>query len=274
MVRVTLGGPQLAGLELGLPAGSVRLLLPPPGTTDVVLPSWNGNEFRDADGGRPVIRTLTPLRLDTDALELDVEIVRHGHGPLSAWAGAAGPGAAVAVSGTGRGYEVDATAPQFLLAGDESALPAIATLLPALPAGAHVDVVVEIAAASGRLALPSRPGLSVHWCELDEGARPGDALVPLGHLHPTPLASTRLGGRGGRRHATHPPAPLRRGRPAAVTGGRPWLLEARPRRRPGNGVTLLIGRGTDPGWSAAPHRPPGAPSRRTRPTRRSAPPPA
>ncbi len=185
MVRVTLGGPQLAGLELGLPAGSVRILLPPPGAADVVLPSWNGNEFRDADGGRPVIRTLTPLRLDADALELDVEIVRHGHGPLSAWAGAAGPGAPVAVSGTGRGYEIDATAPQFLLAGDESALPAIATLLPALPAGAHVDVVVEIAAASGRLALPSRPGLSVHWCELDEGAPPGDALVPR-------VTSTRL----------------------------------------------------------------------------------
>ena len=185
MVRVTLGGPQLAGLELGLPAGSVRILLPPPGAADVVLPSWNGNEFLDADGGRPVIRTLTPLRLDADALELDVEIVRHGHGPLSAWAGAAGPGAAVAVSGTGRGYEIDATAPQFLLAGDESALPAIATLLPALPAGAHVDVVVEIAAASGRSR--SLPGLASRstGASSTRARRQGDALVPR-------VTSTRL----------------------------------------------------------------------------------
>ena len=41
------------------------------------MPAWNGNEFLLPDGSRPAIRTLTPLRIDTDGLELDVEVVLH-----------------------------------------------------------------------------------------------------------------------------------------------------------------------------------------------------
>ena len=82
MVRLTLTGAELAGLDIGLPAASIRILLPRPPSDDVVLPVWNGNEFLDEDGTRPVIRTLTPLGFDADRLELAVEIVLHGDGPL------------------------------------------------------------------------------------------------------------------------------------------------------------------------------------------------
>lgn len=163
LVRVTLGGDELRGFEPGLPAASVRLLLPDP-DRGLVLPTWNGNEFLDADGSRPLLRTLTPLHHDADANTLDVEIVRHGRAPLSDWADRAAPGHRVALSGPGRGYDVDPTAPAFVLAGDESALPAITTLLPVLPAAADVHVVVEIADASARLALPDHPRSTVQWC--------------------------------------------------------------------------------------------------------------
>ena len=66
-------------------------------------------------------------------LELDVEIVLHGAGPLSTWAASARPGAHLAVAGTGRGYTVDPDGLDVLLAGDESAVPAIGVLLGALP---------------------------------------------------------------------------------------------------------------------------------------------
>ena len=62
------------------PAASVRLLLPPPGSTDLVMPAWNGNEFLFPDGTRPAIRTLTPLRLDPETHTLDLEIVVHQGG--------------------------------------------------------------------------------------------------------------------------------------------------------------------------------------------------
>ena len=177
MVRVTVAGPELDGFVVEEPAASVRLLLPPAGERELVLPDWNGNEFRLPDGRRAPLRTLTPRRVDADALELDVEIVVHGGGAASAWAEAAEPGDEVAVSGPGRGYTVDPDASSFLLAGDETAVPAISQLLEAIPPEASVEVRVEVAEPSGRIELPRHPGAAVEWVDLPEGAAPGDALV-------------------------------------------------------------------------------------------------
>ena len=104
-------------------------------------------------------------------------MVLHGSGPLSAWAANASPGLPAAVSGPGRGYDVDAGCRSFLLAGDESALPALGLLVAAMPLGADVRVMVEIADASARLSFPDRPGLTVTWHEQAAGAVPGDALA-------------------------------------------------------------------------------------------------
>jgi NADPH-dependent ferric siderophore reductase len=177
LARVTLGGPELEGFAVDQPAASVRLLLPSPGTTELVVPTWHGNEFLLPDGSRPTIRTLTPRRWDPDALELDVEIVVHGGGVISGWALSARPGAEVAISGPGRGYAIDHDAPAFLLAGDETAVPAISQLLEELPHGTPVAVHVEIAAADARLELPAHPGATVEWHELAAGADPGTGLL-------------------------------------------------------------------------------------------------
>ncbi len=177
LVRVTLSGPELEGFDPGLPAASVRLLLPSAWERDVVMPDWNGNEFLARDGSRPAIRTLTPRRFAPIANELDVEIVRHGEAPLSSWADVAPVGAQVAVSGTGRGYAVDPDAPEMLVAGDESALPAICVLLEALPAAASVQVLVEVRGDDARIELPDHPGASVRWLESLPDAPPGTALV-------------------------------------------------------------------------------------------------
>ena len=177
LVRVTLAGPELEGLVVDEPAASVRVLLPPPGADDVVLPEWNGNEFLLPDGRRPLIRTLTPRRSDPGAGELDVEIVRHGGGVASGWADAVGPGGRAAVSGPGRGYAPDPEATDFLLAGDETAIPAISQLLEALPPDVPVRVHVEVASPDGEVDLPSHPRATVAWADLPAGAPPGDALL-------------------------------------------------------------------------------------------------
>jgi NADPH-dependent ferric siderophore reductase len=174
MQRVRFGGGELAGLDPAEPAASIRLLLPHRG--ELVLPEWNGNEFLHADGTRPHLRTLTPLRIDAATGEVDVDIVLHGSGPLATWAAAAAPGNAVAISGTGRGYAIDADAPRFVLAGDESALPAISTILEALPASAQAAVIVEVADPGGHLELPDRLGVTVAWHE-QAGRAPGAALA-------------------------------------------------------------------------------------------------
>ena len=177
LVRVTLGGAELEGFVVPDPAASVRLLLPSPGTTELVMPTWHGNEFLLPDGTRPVIRTLTPRSYDAGARELDLEIVVHGVGVASRWAAAAGPGAAAAVSGPGRGFTIDSEAGGFLLAGDETAVPAISQLLEALPRQTPVEVHVEVAGPEARVTLPAHPASTVTWHELASGATPGDALV-------------------------------------------------------------------------------------------------
>jgi NADPH-dependent ferric siderophore reductase len=176
LMRVTLTGDALDGFDVGLPAASVRLLLPDDaGTVDI--PTWNGNEFLAADGSRPRIRTLTPLRFDPSALELDVEVVLHDDSPLTAWAQGATEGTAAAVSGTGRGYEVDERVEAYVLVGDEAALPAITTVLPALPTTATVQVIVEVRHAHSRIELPAPEQATISWEELPPAGRPGDAMV-------------------------------------------------------------------------------------------------
>ena len=176
MERVVVGGAELAGLDPGLPGASVRLLLPPSGT-DLVIPTWQGNEFLLPDGTRPILRTLTPRRLDADALELTVDVVVHDESPLSVWATTSSPGDPVAVSGTGRGYTIDPDAQHYVLAGDASAIPAIGQLLESLPGTARVDVIIEVAQPDARLELPSHLGANVRWIDRPDGADPGDALV-------------------------------------------------------------------------------------------------
>jgi NADPH-dependent ferric siderophore reductase len=136
LTRVTLAGDELAGFTVTEPAASVRVLLPEP--AGLVIPQWNGNEFLLPDGRRPRIRTVTPRYVRAN--ELDVDVVVHDDSPLTEWAT---HGTVAAVSGPGRGYEIDPAATDFLLAGDETAGPAISQLLEHLPATVKVRVVIE-----------------------------------------------------------------------------------------------------------------------------------
>jgi len=177
MVRVTFGGVELRGFQVELPAASVRLLLPAPGTDALVIPAWNGNEFLLPDGSRPALRTFTPRRVDADALELDLDMVLHGRGVMSEWAERAKPGDEAAVSGPGRGYTIDLDAPAFFLAGDESAIPAMSQLLEVLPSHAPVAIHIEITQDDAKLELPEHANTSIEWHRLPDGDRPGDTLL-------------------------------------------------------------------------------------------------
>ncbi len=177
MMLATFAGVELRGFDVPDPAASVRLLLPSPGRPELVIPEWAGNEFLLADGSRPVIRTFTPYRTDPVSGELDLMIVLHDGGAAASWAEAASPGDAAAVSGPGRGYEIDPRASQYLVVGDETAIPAIAQVLDALPDDMPVEGHVEIVRPDARLPLPGHPRAEVVWHTLPDGAPPGDTLV-------------------------------------------------------------------------------------------------
>jgi NADPH-dependent ferric siderophore reductase len=177
MARVALTGQALKGFSVDLAAASVRLLLPAPETETLVIPIWNGNEFLLSDGMRPTIRTFTPQRVDAEALELNLDVVIHSGGAASEWAGSAVAGDPAGVSGPGRGYSIDTRATRFLLAGDESAIPAISQLLEAIPVETEVQTIIEIAHPDARLSLPDHPRATIEWCDWSHGTVPGSALM-------------------------------------------------------------------------------------------------
>lgn len=177
MLRIVLGGDELEGFMIESSASSVRLLLPPKSQTEIVMPSWTGNQFELPSGERAPIRTFTPRYFDADALELTLDVVLHEQGAATDWARQAAVGDEVAISGPGRSEELDADARSFLLAGDDSAIPAIGQLLETIDADREVDVHIEHAHADGRIDLPVHPKASVRWHHAAEGTPPGDAFV-------------------------------------------------------------------------------------------------
>jgi len=142
-----------------------------------VMPTWTGNQFELPDGSRAPIRTFTPRLLDHDRGELTIDLVLHGHGLAADWAAAAAPGAQVAISGPARGDPIDPATRTILLAGDETAIPAISQLLEAAPVGAAVRVHIEVADDDARIGLPDHPGAIVTWHVLPPDRPPGDAVA-------------------------------------------------------------------------------------------------
>ena len=81
--------------------------------------------------------------------------------------------------GPGGDYAPSGSADWHLLVGDESALPAIAAALEAMPDGVPVLAVVEVASADEEQALTSPGALDLRWVHRDEhpDRAPGEALV-------------------------------------------------------------------------------------------------
>jgi NADPH-dependent ferric siderophore reductase len=139
MVRVTFTSPELADFGWNGPAAHIKLIFGGDAAAGAPAPG------APADAPRPIARTYTPRRFDRDARELDVDFVLHGDGPAAAWAAQAEVGQTLTVAGPGRSYAIDPEARWWTLAGDDSAIPAIATILEQLPAnGSRARAFIEV----------------------------------------------------------------------------------------------------------------------------------
>lgn len=165
MVRVVLAGEELEGFTTRGPAEHLKVNFPAPGESNVVLPEWgpDGPVLREGQQ-RPLNRTYTPRRWNQNARELTMDFLLHGEGPGSTWAQHARPGQIVAVSHQpGGAYKVDTSADWYLIGGDEAALPAVGTLLEALPASCFAHVFVEVADAAEEMELESPARFQLTW---------------------------------------------------------------------------------------------------------------
>lgn len=185
LVRVTFTGPELDGLIVQEPGASIRLLLPPRDARELVIPTWRGNEFLLPDDVKPAIRTFTPSLMDATSRELELDVVLHGHGAASEWAAKARVGDPAAVSGPGRGYTIDTNASDYIIAGDESAIPAIRQLIVAIPTSIPTRVHIEVASLDARVELVPADHVTVDWLASTTGAPPGTALADAAIATPT-----------------------------------------------------------------------------------------
>lgn len=123
-VRVTLGGPSLAGFHSPAFDDHIKLIVND-GPTEL---------FR---------RDYTPRRFDPQALELTLEIGLHAQGSASTWARGVRVGDAAIIGGPRGSMVIPMDYAWHLLAGDATALPAIARRLEELPASARGIVFVQ-----------------------------------------------------------------------------------------------------------------------------------
>jgi NADPH-dependent ferric siderophore reductase len=165
MVRIVFTGPELAGFAWNGPAAHIKLILGPP----------------DAAGQRAPSRTYTPRHFDATRRELTVDFVLHGEGPASSWAAQAQVGQSLLIAGPGRSYTLDAAAQWLLIAGDESAIPAIATLLEVVPDSLRTQVLIEVNDAADEFAIaPARANVNIRWLHRAQPITGHAAAPPAG----------------------------------------------------------------------------------------------
>ncbi|MFJ6462968.1 siderophore-interacting protein [Streptomyces sp. NPDC091387] len=177
-VAVVFAGESLADFAEPAPTAHIKLFLPDT-EGNVARPVVGPDGHLEWPDGRPTMRTYTPRRFDAGAGTLEVWFVLHGDGPAAWWAAQAEPGSRAAIGGPAGRFSVDPTATSWWIGGDESALPAIATLLEALPDDVTGQVHLEVEGPETRIGLPAHAGVEVTWHH--RVGEPGAALVDTLH---------------------------------------------------------------------------------------------
>ncbi|MDF2491436.1 MAG: siderophore-interacting protein [Microbacterium sp.] len=194
-VRISFSGPDFADFGRAGLDQRIKLILPFAdgrlsdfGQDDpaaIAEGSWYARWRALPDAERNPLRTYTVRRFDPERAVLDVDfVVHHDPGPGGAWAAAARPGDEIVIIGPDENSPdsrggIDwhpGTARRMLLAGDETAAPAICAILESLDETVEVDAFIEVASVRDVPApvLPSRARL--RW--LDRADAPhGHALV-------------------------------------------------------------------------------------------------
>jgi NADPH-dependent ferric siderophore reductase len=177
MIRVVVGGEALRAITAGSSTDHyVKVLFPQPGF-DYPEPFDPGliRETMPREAW-PVVRTYTIRRWLPEIPEMWVDFVVHGDAGIAGpWAAQARPGDAFRFMGPGGGYAPDPAADWHLLAGDESALPAIAAALAGMPAGARVRAFLEVADPDEEQKLETEADAEIVW--LHRGERPVGELL-------------------------------------------------------------------------------------------------
>lgn len=161
MRRLTLHADAFRSYTLSLPGQWVKFLVP-------------------SESGTPGEgRAYTIRSLDAAKGTMDIDFVMHGDGgPVSTWAAAAAVGDHAYVGSPRGGHRIDSAAQWRLLAGDETALPAIASILETLsPDDVPIRVLVEVPSQDDAQTLRCPAYADIRWLARVSGMPPGSLLA-------------------------------------------------------------------------------------------------
>ena len=172
MRRLTLGGDQLA--EFAVNGGTaaafasfgfddqVKVLVPHEGQSRPPLPVQGPDRLEwGSAGGRPVAKDYTPRHVTENSL--DLEFVLHEGGFAAAWVRTVQAGDPAWIVGPTRSLMLPTGSDRMVVAGDETALPAMARLLDEAPEDFVADVVIEVPSPASIQQLRELPGVSLTW---------------------------------------------------------------------------------------------------------------
>ncbi|MFC0247891.1 siderophore-interacting protein [Citricoccus parietis] len=188
MRRVTLTGDQLGAFAVGgldRPGFAsptfddhVKLIFASDGDIASALPEqvpggieWGPSSTRQG-------RDYTPRRVDPVRREVDLDFVLHGHGPAASWARDAQPGDDLWFVGPKSSTVLPEGLDWIVLAGDETALPAIGRFLDERPVQVPAYIVVAVAADEARQELNLGPEDRIEWVVSDDAAAAAGLLTP------------------------------------------------------------------------------------------------
>ncbi|MFT4305529.1 MAG: siderophore-interacting protein [Microbacterium sp.] len=193
-VRITFGGEDLEHFGVAGPDQRIKVILPHAdgGFADLGQHGDGGDWYERwralPAAERNPFRTYTVRGIDRASRRIDVDFVVHGdEGPAGAWAARAAEGQQLLLvgldeRGDGARFGFDwhpGTARRLLLAGDETAAPAICAILETLGAEHDVDAFIEVPGADDALAIDASHA-RVRWIERgerDHGAALIDAVT-------------------------------------------------------------------------------------------------
>ncbi|MGO2524925.1 MAG: siderophore-interacting protein [Brevibacterium aurantiacum] len=173
MRRITVGGQQLRAFSASgfdLPAFTcpgfddhIKLIFSASGDVEGALPVQRASSIDWPECDHRLGRDYTPRRWDERMGELDLDFVLHGDGPAAEWARSACPGDDLWFVGPKSSTLLPEDIDHFVLAGDETALPAIGRFLDERPDPAPAHIVVQIAHDSARQNLALGPTDTIEW---------------------------------------------------------------------------------------------------------------
>lgn len=143
------------------PGSNNKIYIPPKGMNVIYFASKESNVLPEL---LPVMRTYTTRSIDFQKRELCIDFVAHGdNGSASARAQKAEAGDILGIAMKESVKELVPLADEYLLIGDATALPVIASILEQLPKGANVKAVLEIHGKKDKMNLLSQANLHIDW---------------------------------------------------------------------------------------------------------------